>query len=103
MLEHCLVLPITDQATWDEFMSMRAVKELLLLNPTMRIIDVTPDGMPDRYTDEQQLTNQLSNMGIKRSRNLKGVSVYESEDSEVDLDLNKSVDIDSLREHSEDV
>jgi nicotinic acid phosphoribosyltransferase len=91
---------LKDQATWDEFVSMRAVKSLLLLNPTMRILDVTPDGMPDRFTDEQQLTNQLNAMGIKRSRNEKGVSVYE-EDTEVDVDLTVPVDIDSLSERSE--
>jgi hypothetical protein len=80
-------------------MAMRAVKELLLMNPTMSIIDVTPEGMPDRFTDEQQLTNQLTTMGIKRSRNEKGVSVYE-EDSEMDIDLTEPVDIDSLSERS---
>jgi hypothetical protein len=100
MIEETLDLPITDQATWDEFVSMRAVKSLLLLNPTMRILDVTPDGMPDRFTDEQQLTNQLNAMGIKRSRNEKGVSVYE-EDTEVDVDLTVPVDLDSLSERSE--
>ena len=73
MLEQSLNLPITDQANWDEFMAMRAVQDLLLMNPTMTILDVTPNGMPDRFTDEQQLTNQLTAMGIKKSRNEKGV------------------------------
>jgi hypothetical protein len=95
MLEETLTLPITDQATWDEFKSLAAVKNLLLLNPTMTILDVTPDGMPDRFTDEQQLTNQLTAMGIKRSRNLKGVSEYETIDSDsVDLE-SVQVDLDA--------
>jgi len=100
MLEYTLDLPVDPEITWKDFEGLSQVKNLLLLNPTMKILDVTPEGMPDRFTDEQQMLNQFHNMGIKRSRNEKGVSVYE-ETTEVDLDLTDAVDIDSLSERSE--
>jgi hypothetical protein len=55
MLEHTMDLPVTPEITWDDFVQQRAVKDLLLENPTMWLQDVTPDGMPDKFTDEQEL------------------------------------------------
>lgn len=77
MLEQSLDLPITDDARYEEFMSMRAVKELLLMNPTMTILDVTPDGMPDSFTDAEMQTRQLTNLGIKAVREPFKQTVYE--------------------------
>ena len=77
MLEQTLDLPVDDTANYSEFMSMRAVKELMLMNPTMTIIDVTPDGMPDTFSDEERMRRQLLNMGIKKSINAQGAPEYE--------------------------
>ena len=83
LIEESLRLPISQEATWDDFMAMRSVRDLLLMNPTMTVIDVTPEGMPAWFTDEQQLTRQLQNMGIKKSQNERGQSVYtDDEDSQ---------------------
>jgi len=62
MLEQALDLPVTPEITWDDFVQQRAVKDLLLKNPTMWLQDVTPHGMPDKFTDEEQLSNQKANM-----------------------------------------
>ena len=85
MLEHTLNLPITDQATWDDFVSMSAVRELLLMNPTMTILDVTPDGMPDRFNDGESLLIQLGHMGLKKTQNALGATEYEEIDVNSDL------------------
>jgi hypothetical protein len=82
MLEETVDLPVEPEISWNDFENLTQIKHLLLLNPTMRLHDVTPDGMPDRFTDEQQINNQLANMGIKRTRNLHGVSEYETIDSD---------------------
>lgn len=55
MLEHELDLPVTPEITWQDFVQQRAVKDLLLMNPTMRLQDITPDGMPKEFTEEEQL------------------------------------------------
>jgi hypothetical protein len=86
IIEESLDLPLNDDARYEEFISLPAVKELLLMNPTMRILDVTPAGMPNWFTDEQQLNNQLANMGIKKTRNAKGVSEYANIDLDTDTD-----------------
>ena len=62
MQEHDLDLPVTPEITYYDFERLKEVKELLLLNPTMRLQDVTPDGMPDRYTDDEIMSNQKANM-----------------------------------------
>jgi hypothetical protein len=77
MLEETLDLPVQPEITWSDFESLAQVKNLMLLNPTMTLLDVTPDGMPDRFTDEQQLTRQLANMGIKKSVKANGASEYQ--------------------------
>ena len=81
-IEESLDLPVDDTANWAEFISMSAVKELMLMNPTMTIVDVTPDGMPASFTDEERMRRQLSNMGIKKSINAQGAPEYEDIEEE---------------------
>jgi hypothetical protein len=68
MLEETLDLPCEDTITWQDFMSLGAVKDLMLLHPSMTIIDVTPHGMPDWFSDEEQRQRQLANMGMKKTQ-----------------------------------
>jgi hypothetical protein len=86
IIEESLDLPVDDTANYSEFMSMRAVRELMLMNPTMTIIDVTPDGMPNSFTDEERMRRQLENMGIRKTLNAKGVSEYADIDTDTDGD-----------------
>ena len=92
MLEETLDLPVEDSVTWHEFAQLAPVKDLLLLNPTMTLWDVTPDGMPSWYTDEQLLTLTLKNMGQRKTRGSKGEPVYEELELE---DLDSDVDLDA--------
>jgi hypothetical protein len=62
MTEHLLELPVTPEITYYDFERLKEVKELLLLNPTMRLHDVTPEGMPDWFTDEEIMLRQKANM-----------------------------------------
>ena len=55
--EHTLDLPVEQEITWEDFENLKPVKDITLMNPTMRIIDITPDGMPDVFTDEEQQSN----------------------------------------------
>ena len=63
MLEHTVDLPVTPEITWQDFEQLTPVRELLLLNPTMRLQDVTPDGMPKEFTDDEWMTLQQRHMG----------------------------------------
>ena len=82
IIEESLDLPVDDTAQYNEFIALPAVRELMLMNPTMTIIDVTPDGMPDTFSDEERMRRQLTNMGIKKSRNEKGAPEYSDIDDE---------------------
>jgi len=79
--EVTLTLPITPEATWLQFCSLPEVQFLGAIQ------DVTPEGMPVRFTDEEALMRQLANMGYKKSRKDNGQPVYEEIDEEVDDDL----------------
>lgn len=61
MQEHDLDLPVTPEITYHEFLGIKEVKELLIMNPTMQLQDVTPEGMPDWFSDEEFLQRQKSN------------------------------------------
>lgn len=74
---HTLDLPIQDTATWEDFENLSAVRAL-----GHKVLDVTPVGMPDRFTDEEMLTNQLTRFGIKRTRRADGLSEYGEIDQE---------------------
>ena len=54
MLESTLDLPVEDTISWQDFVQLRLVRDLVLANPTMQIIDITPQGMADSFTQEQQ-------------------------------------------------
>jgi hypothetical protein len=82
MLEESLDLPVSDDISWQDFTQLSKVKDLLLLNPSMTLLDVTPDGMPSWYTDEQLLTLTLTNMGQRKTRGSKGEPVYEDLDQD---------------------
>jgi hypothetical protein len=77
MLEETLDLPVSDDISWQDFTQLTKVKNLLLLNPTMKLHDVTPDGMPSWYTDEQLLRITLNYQGIRKTQNTRGATVYE--------------------------
>ena len=79
MQEHSLDLPVNDTVQYNEFIALPAVKELLLMHPTMQIQDVTPDGMSDTFSIEETMQRQLHNMGIKKSRKENGAPLYEED------------------------
>jgi hypothetical protein len=49
---HVLDLPVDDSITWPDFVNLTPVRQL-----TGQIVDITPDGMPDQFTDPEQLNN----------------------------------------------
>jgi hypothetical protein len=51
-------LPVTPEITWPDFVNLEPVRQLLARHPSMRLQDVTPDGMPDWFTDEDWLKLQ---------------------------------------------
>ena len=77
-VETTLDLPISPEATWLQFCSL---PEVVILGT---ILDVTPVDMPDRFTDEEALKRQLTNMGYKKSRKDNGQPIYEELDEDVD-------------------
>ena len=66
MTEHTLELPVTPEISWPDFEQLSQVKDLLLQNPSMRLHDVTPDGMPSWFTDEEWMTIQQNHMGSSK-------------------------------------
>jgi hypothetical protein len=89
MVEETLDLPVDDTIQWEDFVQLRGVRECLLLHPTMKLIDVTPDGMPDWFSDEEKMTRQLANMGLRKSTTDRGAPQYEDIDQD---DLTDSCD-----------
>jgi hypothetical protein len=77
MLEQTVDLPVEDSITWHDFTQLSKVKDLLLLNPSMTLWDVTPDGVPDRYTEEQILRITLQHQGLRKSQAQSGATVYQ--------------------------
>ena len=86
LLEHTVNLPVEDTITWHDFVQLSAVREVMMLNPTCELVDVTPDGMPDWFTDDQLLQITLNHQGIRKRQNQSGATVYEDLESS-DLDL----------------
>jgi hypothetical protein len=62
MVEHTLDLPVEPEITWHDFENLKEVRDLLLLNPTMWLQDVTPDGMPDWFSDEDWFVLQRNHL-----------------------------------------
>ena len=89
ILEETVDLAVTDDIKWHDFEQLAEVRLLLMRNPTMKLLDVTPDGMPSWYTDEQILTLTMKNMGQRKRLGSRGEPVYEDiEDlADVDVDL----------------
>jgi hypothetical protein len=79
MLEETLDLPVEDSITWADFVQLRLVKDLILTNPSMQIIDITPQGMPDTFTSEQMLANSLKQQGLRKGQNVLGQTTYQEE------------------------
>lgn len=48
--EHELALPVGSDIHWDDFVNLRAVKDLLLANPNSSIIDITPEDLYEDIT-----------------------------------------------------
>jgi hypothetical protein len=63
---HTVVVDCDANSTWSAFEQQQPVKQLLHLHPNQTLYDVTPDGMPDWFTDEQELSNQRAHMGPSR-------------------------------------
>jgi len=76
-LEECLDLSVEDTITWADFINLTAVKDLLLLHPHMTLVDVTPDDMPNWFTDSEFLSRQLNHFGLKVTREAFKQTVYE--------------------------
>ena len=83
MVEEILNLPVDDTIIWADFVQLGRVRECLLMHPTMKLIDVTPDGMPDSFTDAEQQQRQLANMGLRKSINNQGAPQYEDIDEDL--------------------
>jgi hypothetical protein len=49
---HSLDLAVEDTISWQDFVNLSPVRQL-----EGKIVDITPDGMPDQYTDPEQLNN----------------------------------------------
>ena len=80
MLEESVSLPVSDDITWADFVQLSQVKNVLLMNPTMRLLDVSPWDMPASFTDEEQRQRQNLNMKTTESSDL-----YEETDNHSDL------------------
>lgn len=78
--EHTLHLPVLDSISWADFMQLALVKDLLLLNPGLTVMDITPEGMPDRFTDAQAMALQLEHQGLRKGVTAKGAPVYFEDD-----------------------
>lgn len=88
LVEHTVNLPVEDTITWQDFVQLRAVLDVMLMNPTCELVDVTPDGMSDWYTDAEAMSRQIELMGFKKSFTTSGQAMY----SEIELDDPESVD-----------
>ena len=84
VIEETMDLPVADTVTWEEFEQVAEVKELLLTNPSMRIIDITPEGMPRLFTDGEATLIQLRHMGLRQKVTDKGQLAYENIDEDCD-------------------
>ena len=85
MVEETLDLPVEDTIVWEDFVQLGKVRECLQMHPTMQLVDVSPDGMPDSFSDDERLRRQLANMGLRKSINNQGAPQYEDIDQD-DLD-----------------
>lgn len=66
MLEETVTLPVSDDISWQDFVQLAAVKNILLINPSMQLVDVSPEGMPDRFSEGDIMRIQLSHQGLRK-------------------------------------
>ena len=64
--EETLELPVSDDITWQDFVQLTLVKNLLLTFPSMQLVDITPQDMPDRFTEADIMRIQLSHQGLRK-------------------------------------
>ena len=60
--EHELTLPVGSDIAWDDFVNLRAVKDLLLANPNSSIIDITPEDLYEDITLEHDLSFDIDGL-----------------------------------------
>jgi hypothetical protein len=77
MHEETLDLPVEDTIGWEDFVQLSLVRECLLMHPAMKLLDVTPHGMPDWFSDAEQQQRQLANMGLKKTQAIGHAPEYE--------------------------
>jgi len=41
MLEETVTLPVSDDISWQDFVQLAAVKNILLINPSMQLVDIS--------------------------------------------------------------
>jgi hypothetical protein len=77
MLEETVSLPVSDDISWQDFVQLAAVKNILLINPSMQLVDVSPEGMPDRFNEGDIMRIQLSHQGLRKQVSELGSSYEE--------------------------
>lgn len=82
LFDESITLPVSMEITWEDFVNLRPVKELLSSYVNCEIVDITPEGMPDKFTEAETLDNILEHQGMKKTRNAQGLSVYEELESD---------------------
>lgn len=60
-ITHTLDLPLEETDSLEAFEQHPEIRAL-----GQPILDITPDGMPDRFTDEEMMTILLRHQGIRR-------------------------------------
>jgi hypothetical protein len=62
--EHELTLPVNSDIHWDDFVNLRAVKDLLLAHPYSSIIDITPEDIYEDITTDADLSYDVDIDGL---------------------------------------
>lgn len=75
--EETLDLPVSDDISWQDFVQLTLVKNLLLSAPSMQLIDITPEGMPDRFSEGDLMRIQLGYQGLRKQVTELGSSYLE--------------------------
>jgi hypothetical protein len=96
-----LEVAVQQTVSWAEFVARPEVTDL-----GEAVIDVTPDGMPDRFSEEMRMACQLREMGLRREIPETGAPKYfklKAEDDEELSDIDAdAIDLGLCAEPSED-